>query len=49
MKGNPVLIIVTYLKPFVFESFQLPEVAAYTSDELQASKLGNRGFEYENE
>jgi hypothetical protein len=49
MKGNPVLIIVTHLKPFVFASYQLLEVVAYTSDELQASKLGNRGFEYKNE
>jgi hypothetical protein len=49
MKGNPVLFVVTQLKPFVSASFQLTEVVAYTSDELQASKLGNRGFEYKDE
>jgi hypothetical protein len=49
MKRNPVLITLTHLKPFVLASFQLPEVVNYISDELQAYKLENRGFEYKNE
>jgi hypothetical protein len=44
-----VLIILTHLKPFVFASFQLPEVVTYISDELQASKLEDRGLEHKNE
>jgi hypothetical protein len=44
-----VLNIVTRLKPFVFESFQLPGVVAYISGELQAYRSGNRGFEHKNE
>jgi hypothetical protein len=49
MKGNPELIIVTHLKPFIFASFRLPEAVAFASNELQTSELRNRGFEYKNE
>jgi hypothetical protein len=49
MKGNPVSIIVTHLKPFTFASFHLPKAMAYPSDDQQDSRLGNRGFESKNE
>ena len=49
MKGNPVLIIVTHLKPIVFASLRIPEIVAFASWELQASELRNIGLEYKNE
>jgi hypothetical protein len=49
MKGNPALIIVTHLKPIVFATLQIPEIAALASWELQASELRIKGLEYKNE
>jgi hypothetical protein len=49
MKGNPALIIVTHLKPIVFATLQVPEIAALASWELQASELRIIGREYKNE
>jgi hypothetical protein len=49
MKGNPVLIIVTHLKPIAFASLQISEIVAFASWELQASELRIKGLEYKNE
>jgi hypothetical protein len=49
MKGNPVLNIVTHLKPIVSASLQIQEIVAFASSELQALGLRNKGLEYKNE
>jgi hypothetical protein len=49
MKGNPVLIIVTRLKPIVSASLPIQEIVAFASSELQASGLRIKGLEYKNE
>jgi hypothetical protein len=49
MKGNPVLIIVTHMRPIVFASLQISKIAAFASWELQASELRIKGLEYKNE
>ena len=45
MKGNPVLIIVTHLRPIVFASLRISEIVAFASWELQTSELRIKGLE----
>jgi hypothetical protein len=49
MKGNPMLIIVTRLKPIAFATLQIPEIMAFVPWKIQGSRLRNKDLENENE